>query len=384
MKVTLREKKKKNGDISLYLDFYPPIIHPETGKPTRREFLKLYLISKSKGQADKEQNKETKILAEHLRARRQIDIQNGHYEFLNRKDNNVDFIKYFEQLAEKRKESKNNYANWISTLKYIQNFSGNKPILTNSLSRHVCEDFKDYLNTAKTIRSEKKKLAQNSKHSYFNKFIAALKRAYKDGIIKENIAQTITPFPAGETKREYLSLEELQLLAKTECDNDLLKRAALFSAITGMRWSDVVKLTWADVRHSKTENCYKAVFRQQKTKAMEWNPISEEAVALLGTKGEPNDVIFKGLVYSAYITVSLSRWLIKAGVTKYITFHNFRHTYATLQLTLGTDISVIQKMLGHKHLKTTQIYAKVIDERKVETTMKINLGLEPNTNDDRK
>ena len=67
--------------------------------------------------------------------------------------------------------------------------------------------------------------------------------------------------------------------------------------------------------------------------------------------------------------------MMKAGITKTITFHCARHTYATLQLTLGTDIYTVSKLLGHKELRTTQIYAKVIDDKKKEAANRIQLDL---------
>jgi site-specific recombinase XerD len=57
-------------------------------------------------------------------------------------------------------------------------------------------------------------------------------------------------------------------------------------------------------------------------------------------------------------------WLLKAVISKKISFHNFRHTYYTLQLSMGTDIYTDSKMLGHRYVKTTQIYAKIVDETK--------------------
>jgi site-specific recombinase XerD len=66
---------------------------------------------------------------------------------------------------------------------------------------------------------------------------------------------------------------------------------------------------------------------------------------------------------------------MKAGISKTITFHCARHTYATLQLTLGTDIYTVSKLLGHKDLSTTQIYAKIIDERKTLAASKIKLDI---------
>lgn len=69
----------------------------------------------------------------------------------------------------------------------------------------------------------------------------------------------------------------------------------------------------------------------------------------------------------------LREWLKAAGIKKKISFHNFRHTYATLQLSKGTDIYTLSKMLGHKNVTTTQIYGKVMDRQKIEASKKLNL-----------
>ena len=116
-------------------------------------------------------------------------------------------------------------------------------------------------------------------------------------------------------------------------------------------------------------------FTQKKTKGVETLPISEQARKLLGEEESQDTLIFKGLHYSAWSNLKLQQWMMKAGITKTITFHCARHTYATLQLTLGTDIYTVSKLLGHKELRTTQIYDKVIDDKKREAANKINLDL---------
>jgi len=70
MKVFLREKKLANGRRGLYLDFYPPIPHPETRKPIRREHLKLYIYERPKTEIERDHNKETKILGETISSQR--------------------------------------------------------------------------------------------------------------------------------------------------------------------------------------------------------------------------------------------------------------------------------------------------------------------------
>ena len=102
-------------------------------------------------------------------------------------------------------------------------------------------------------------------------------------------------------------------------------------------------------------------------------PISKQAFSLLGERGNPNDKVFEGLTYSAYTNKHLFQWIGSAGITKDITFHCFRHTFAILQLDKGTDIYTVSKMLGHKDLKTTQIYAKVLDKNKRKASERIKL-----------
>ena len=75
----------------------------------------------------------------------------------------------------------------------------------------------------------------------------------------------------------------------------------------------------------------------------------------------------------SWISKPLDRWLKAAGITRHITFHCFRHTYATLQLAGGTDIYTVSKMLGHTNVRTTQIYAKVVDEKKTRATEVIKI-----------
>ena len=371
-KVTLRMKSISKSRKSLYLDFYPSIPNQETGKPTRREFLKLYIYDKPKTEIDKHFNKETLLLANNIKASRQLLIQSQNYGFLATKSQNSCFIIYYRDLMAKREGS--NSGNWQSALHYLEKFSGGTIRLVD-INEKWCNDFKEYLLSTTSQRNKNKPLSKNSAVSYFNKLKATLNQAFKDGLLHVDLNKRINPIKQEESQRQILTLEELKRLAKTECSQPLLKQVALFAALTGLRFSDIEKLKWSEIGQTVTANGteYYLQFRQKKTKGAEVLPISEQAVLLLGDRKDPSTKVFEGLKYSAYQNTHLKQWIMAAGINKNITFHCFRHTYATLLLTMGTDIYTVSKMLGHRELKTTQIYTKIVDESKKLAANKIKL-----------
>ena len=166
--------------------------------------------------------------------------------------------------------------------------------------------------------------------------------------------------------REYLTIEELKRLASTECLYPEVGRAFLFSCLTGLRRSDIVKLTWGEV--STLAGRTRLIYRQKKTRSQEYLDITAQAAELLGERGDagPDDLVFDS-IYHPQRTIDILRgWAAMAGIDKNITFHSGRHTFAVMMLTLGTDIYTVSKLLGHRSLQTTQIYAKIVDAKKQE------------------
>jgi integrase len=364
MKVKLRQRNQ-GGKTSLYLDYY--------GNGQRKaEYLKLYLNPNPKSKEEKEANRKTEQLALSICAKRQIEIQNGVHGFRDQEKQKGSFLTYMNHLAKQRRESLGNYGNWMSMIKHLKAFCTHD-VSFMDIDRQFIKDFKDFLDK-KAIAHGNQTLSQNSKHSYFNKFLAGLKVAVRDGIIPTNPAVGVEGFKQSEPEREFLTLEELQAAVKAECDIPELKTAFIFSCLTGLRWSDIHKLVWSEVQHS-AENGYYIRFRQKKTKGAETLPIPDQAYELMGEPRDRDEKVFKGLKYSAWHNLKLQPWMTRAGISKKITFHCARHTYATLQLTMGTDIFTVSKMLGHKDLKTTQVYAKIIDDKKVAAANRIQLIL---------
>ena len=275
-----------------------------------------------------------------------------------------DFIKYFEELKDKRHKnsSKSIQVNWKRELALMKLYTGGKPLLFGSIDVNLIEDYKDYLINAPQGGSKTGTISANTASTYFSIFKAGLHQAFIDGYLTIDLAAKVKNIYYEESQREYLTLEELNQLAATPCDSEILKRAALFSALTGLRHSDIKQLKWRDIVKDKEH--YQLHFTQQKTKGVEYMPISDQAYLLCGERGDADRLVFEGLQDPSWINRPVKRWIEASGITKHITFHCFRHTYATLQLTNGTDIYTVSKMLGHKTVTTTQIYAKIVDAKK--------------------
>jgi len=366
--VTLRRKTNNHEKCSLFLDIYPPIPHPDTGKLTRKHYLKITVYARPRTELERSYNKETLDLAEHVRALRQLDIQNNRYGFLSERMRNGDFVDFFDEEKKKRKGSSGE--NWRMAIGYFKTFAGEK-VLFPQLNETFCEEYADYLLSAPSIGRAKRKISTNTAVSYFSKFKAALKQAYKKGFLSVNLGEIVDSITPEDTHREFLFLDELQALADTPCVSMVVKKASLFAALTSLRFSDVATLDWAELRGSIGN--YSIRFSTKKTGSAEFLPISDQAFQLLGERGE--GAVFKGLRYVDVVKI-LPGWLRKAGIKKHITFHCFRHTYATLQLLLGTDIVTLSKMLGHKDIKTTMIYVKIVDQLKREASHRIKIEMD--------
>lgn len=143
----------------------------------------------------------------------------------------------------------------------------------------------------------------------------------------------------------------------------------MFSCLTGLRRSDILALTWGEV--FEQGEFTRIIFKQVKTKGLEYLDLTPEAVELMGKRRKPSDKVFEGIHSPSITNQAIRRWCFDAGIKKDITFHCGRHTFATMMLDLGTDIYTVSKLLGHKELSTTQIYAKVMDKNKQAAVLKI-------------
>ena len=147
MTVTLRQRNK-NGKISLYLDFY------HKGK-RKLEYLSLYLTEKPSTTEERALNKKTMQLAENIRAKRLLELQNTKFGFSNSERMNSNFLAYYELMAEKRCDSDGNYGNWLGALKHLKKWE-RSDVRFSDIDNIWLEDLKEYfLNDVKSKNGNK-------------------------------------------------------------------------------------------------------------------------------------------------------------------------------------------------------------------------------------
>ena len=384
--VRIRFKQLSNGNQSIYLDYYTgDVIRKENyvGGKRKYEFLKLYLIPE-RTREDKAKNEATLALAKAIQSKRIVEVQNDAHGFQNTNKSRVNLLDYLENIGKQSAEQgSRNYARTVlNTVRALRLFRGDY-IAFRDVDKEFLSEFTDYLRQMPKaskygVLKTGGRLSNNSVVSYYGTLRTAINRAYKEGIITVNptkefdFASKVRQEPS---RREYLTLDELKTLINTECRHEIVKRAFLFSCLCGLRVSDIRKLRWCDLQRSGGR--VRIEITMQKTKEPLYLPISDEALKWLPERGEANgsDFIFP-LTHEGTVNDTLQHWAKVAGITKHISFHVSRHTHATMMLTLGADLYTVSKLLGHKNIATTQIYAKIVDKKKEEA-----IGLIPNLTD---
>lgn len=165
-----------------------------------------------------------------------------------------------------------------------------------------------------------------------------------------------------ETPREYLTIDEVRKLIEADAPRADVKIAFLFSCFCGLRLSDVRALQWKKIIEDNG-NIHMEL-RQKKTGRMLYLPLNKQAQAYLPhTRRSAEDCVFS-LPCISTIDLQLKKWAKNAGINKNLTYHMSRHTFATMELTMGADLYTTSQLLGHADVETTQVYAKIIDAKK--------------------
>lgn len=362
--VRLRAKKLANGNQSLYLDIYL------NGKRSY-EFLKMYIIPEVDN-TTKERNNATLIAAKAIVAQKVLEITNNKAGIHNSNKAKILFADWIQYCKEHKSQIDQPKA--VLLLKRVERHLqayGLNNVRIKDVDKQYVLGFIKHLQEAYTPATKTnpkgKPLSDKSIVTYIAGLNMILALAVKREIIDVNPLSKIDANERVKPKpsvREYLTIEELKLAINTPCKNKTVKNAFLFSCFSGLRISDIRGLKWGDIYYDNGIMKVKTIM--QKTKELIYLKVTDEAQKWLPQRGnaQDNDLIFTFVKGASKVTKALNKWLEAAGIKKHITFHCARHTFATNALTIGADIATVSKLLGHRDISTTQIYAKIVDKAK--------------------
>lgn len=355
--IRLREMALKDGRKSLYLDIY-------TNGKRSYQFLKLYLIPETSPAAAIE-NTNTLEKANAIKDEMIYDLTNKIAGITDKSHKSkmllVDWMELYRQDVERRKGSPDTIIKYV--MEIIKDY---KPdVALQDVDRSFVQGLFEHFVSLKPQRGNGDTISRNTAYQYLKYIRAALNYAIRENVMQANPFHRLTEssFRGQEHKREYLTVQEVKALGKTPCRNKCLKAAFMFSCFCGLRVSDIMSLKWSNI--VKNGNDWQVETIQHKTGQPIYLPLNMNARKWLPEQGEAkaDNLVFQGY-YESMSTLYLSDWITAAGITKHISFHCARHTFATLCLTAGVDIYTTSKLLGHANIRHTQRYARIINSKK--------------------
>lgn len=357
----LRRRKLADGRMSLFLD-------RSVNDGHEYEFLQLYLLPETSSTA-KRQNARTLREAEEILQARTEALLNAKAETeLADSGTGVLLSDWLQTSCNNHKmRGLRDYEGILTLRKILLTFRPN--VRLSEIDKQFCLDMIDWFRNTYINKRTGTTIGARTADTYCQRFRTALNEAVREGLIDKNPwnrLETIEKIKKPESKREYLTIDEIRSMIATDCPNELVKKAYLFSCFTGLRISDVRNLKRGDI-YQENGQAFVSVVMKKTTKPL-YIPLSRQALKWMPEKGEStsDDYVFGNLVNYGNVNENLKKWAEAAGIRKHISYHTSRHSFATMMLTLGADLYTVSKLLGHSSVKHTQIYARIIDRKKDE------------------
>jgi integrase len=270
----------------------------------------------------------------------------------------------FEKMVAKGKRSKSTYAKYTTVYNHLSEFIKERYHREDMAFRELTSDFIREFDFFLRIDKE---CTHNTVWVYTMPVIALVELAIKKGLLRDN------PFDdykitMEETDRSYLlkeDVEKLMFLNPSKQKYELVKDLFLFSCFTGLSYIDIKKLKWSNIQ-SFFDGHQWIISRRKKS----------DVASNVRLMEIPKRIIekYRGITRSDYIfpvpsnatcNKHISKLIEEAGIVteQKVTFHTARHTFATMFLTEGVPLESLSKMMGHKNISTTQIYAKITSQK---------------------
>ena len=294
-----------------------------------------------------------KLLLDRIEAlKRQVNSKSYNH---NKKNEN--FFDHIDFVAKNRGGSSiKNFQLYGATKKHLLKYCSNNnsdELMVNDIDYDFCIGFRTYLKNTFSLRSSYNRLSESSQNSYFVRFCVIMNDAVSRGLIDSSPTSKVKAPAVPDKEITYLTLEEISTLHKTNCDNEMLKKAFLFAFYTGLRKGDIESLKWKHlpVINSQTEL---DLITGKKGVRLTFK-LPKQAINLLPARGDDETRVFLGFKYDGYQNEKLRRWILEAGIKKKnIGSHTARHSFAVYHLSKGTPIYTLSKLMAHNSVKTTE------------------------------
>lgn len=378
MKIEIRTRELKNGNRTIYLDYY------DKGRRWY-EYPKLYLVPDTAPYA-RELNRNAMDRAVAIRAKR---LLGGTAEEKGKQsEEKTDKILVSAWIDE---YAKTLHANAGLSPAYLKHFDTlirmvngylahiKSPRLTmDCIGRDFYRGFLRYMTDVHKCRTpdgKTRRLVQSTLHLFQLKMNTMLNQAARDGVIKCNPYHLLSreeriKKPSG--RRDFMTREELYRLMEVKTQSRTTKTAFVFCCFTGLRYSDVKQLKWRNIEKTQSGTVVR-IEAMEKTEKPVIVPLGANAMAWLPECGDktPDDFVFD-MGSCGGCNAALKTMARRAGINKRVSFHTSRHTFATLTLAATKDIATVSGLLGHTSVATTQIYAEVLMEDKIAAVNKLH------------
>lgn len=260
-----------------------------------------------------------------------------------------DFIGFFKKLMIHRERHNDTCLNYNLALRYVIHFVDGKELPFKKVNSEWLMSFKTYLLSARSLKNQTT-LSTTSAATYFRIVYGVVREAVDCRRIDATSAKFTSVWQRAKSFTRPLSAQELQKLAETECRLSVVKRAFLFTALTGIQWHELENFRWEHIKED--ENGILTVnFTDQINQRR--IPLSDQAAVLLGAKKTSTEKVFGSLRWNAYLYVTLNKWAISGGILRTLTFQTARVTFAHLLNRENVPIEIISELLGHRNIKST-------------------------------
>lgn len=344
MKVHLRRKEGKTK-VTLYLDIH----RGKGGRPK----LSQWLYPKPKTAEQKRHNEQALTIAEKLRAEAETEqlYTNTDLAIPYKVDSPIN--DYFQEWVDNYQKADIRKAK--SALKNWKLFQNKMTLTFKDLNNNVLTDYKDFLVA---------KHASETARAYFGKFKQVLGRAYDAKYSRYNPGDFRGNISKGKRtlRKEILTPEELQKLAKTHCDNPTIKWAFVFCSFTGLEFTDVLMLKWDKIKGDAMKS------PRRKTGVDRFMHLHDSALAVLKKMDKSTEYVFQDLPnrekpwYSNNACNKTLKALVeRAEIKKHITWYGGRHYFGTW---MDGEDGTVAELLGHTDTSMVKVYRRIRDEKK--------------------